>query len=88
MTSIELARSDVNRVAMLERVAIWPAQLLADEINDQERNLSFECEFGKITGRLDLLSAVLTEKDRRAVITYAQILLGGTFLQSLLGRCQ
>ena len=25
MTSIELARSDVNRVAMLERVAIWPA---------------------------------------------------------------
>jgi hypothetical protein len=47
-----------------------------------------ECEFGKIIGRLDLLSAVLTEKDRRAVITYAQILLGGTFLQSLLGRCQ
>ena len=62
--------------------------LLADEINDQERNLSLECEFGKIIGRLDLLSAVLTEKDRRAVITYAQILLGGTFLQSLLGRCQ
>ena len=57
--------------------------LLADEINDQERNLSFEREFGKIIGRLDLLSAMLTEKYRRAVITYVQGLLGGTFLQFL-----
>lgn len=57
--------------------------LLADEINDQERNLSFEREFGKIIGRLDLLSSVLTEKYRRAVITYVQSLLGGTFLQFL-----
>lgn len=64
------------------------SQLLADEINDQERNRSFECEFGKIIGRLDLLSAVLIEKYRRVLITYAQSLLGGTFLQSLLGRCQ
>jgi hypothetical protein len=64
------------------------SQLLADEINDQERNLSFEREFGKIIGRLDLLSAVPTEKYRCAVVTYLQILLGGTFLQSLLGRCQ
>ena len=57
--------------------------LLSDEINDRERNLSFEREFGKIMGRLDLLSAVLTEKYRRAVITYVQNLLGGTFLQFL-----
>jgi hypothetical protein len=57
--------------------------LLSDEINDRERNLSFEREFGKIIGRLDLLSAVLTEKYRRAVITYVQNLLGGTFLQFL-----
>ena len=57
--------------------------LLADEINDRERNLSFEREFGKMIGRLDLLAVVLTEKYRRAVITYIQNLLGGTFLQFL-----
>lgn len=57
--------------------------LLADEISGRERNLSFEREFGKLIGRLDLLSAVLTEKYRRAVITYAQNLLGGAFLQFL-----
>ena len=57
--------------------------LLADKISAQERNLSFEREFGKVIGRLDLLSAVLTEKYRRAVISYAQSLLGGSFLQFL-----
>ena len=57
--------------------------LLADEINERERNLSFEREFGKVIGRLDLLAEVLTEKYRRAVITYVQNLLGGTFLQFL-----
>ena len=57
--------------------------LLSDDINERERNLSFEREFGKIIGRLDLLSSVLTEKYRRAVITYVQNLLGGTFLQFL-----
>ncbi len=57
--------------------------LLADEITERERNLSFEREFGKVIGRLDLLAVVLTEKTRRAVITYVQNLLGGTFLQFL-----
>ena len=57
--------------------------LLADEISGRDRNLSFEREFGKVIARLDLLSAVLTEKYRRAVITYAQSLVGGMFLQFL-----
>ena len=57
--------------------------LLADEINAQERNLSYEREFGKIIARLDLLAQVTTEKDRRAVIGYVQGLAGGTFLQFL-----
>ncbi|MDO9403183.1 MAG: hypothetical protein Q7T87_04045 [Polaromonas sp.] len=57
--------------------------LLADEINERERNLSFEREFGKLIGRLDLLSELLTEKYRRAVITYAQNLIGGAFFQFL-----
>lgn len=57
--------------------------LLADEINPQERNLSYEREFGKIIGRLDLLSAFVTEKYRRAAISYVQNLVGGSFLQFL-----
>ena len=57
--------------------------LLADEISERDRNLSFEREFGKMIGRLDLLAVVLIEKNRRAVITYVQNLLGGTFLQFL-----
>lgn len=65
------------------RTAAGQPLLLADEITDRERNLSFEREFGKIIGRLDLLAVVLTEKYRRAVITYVQNLLGGTFLQFL-----
>ena len=57
--------------------------LLADDISGAERNLSFEREFGKVIGRLDLLAEVVTEKYRRAVISYVQNLLGGTFLQFL-----
>lgn len=57
--------------------------LLADEMSERERNLSFEREFGKVIGRLDLLAVLLTEKYRRAVITYVQTLLGGTLLQFL-----
>jgi len=60
--------------------AVW---LLADEISERERNLSFEREFGKMVGRLDLLSEVLTEKYRRAVISYVQNLAGASFLQFL-----
>lgn len=57
--------------------------LLSDEINAAERNLSFEREFGKIVGRLDLLAEFITEKYRRAGISYVQNLLGGSFLQFL-----
>ena len=57
--------------------------LLADEISGPERNLSFEREFGKVIGRLDLLAEVVTEKYRRAVISYVQNFVGGTFLQFL-----
>lgn len=57
--------------------------LLADEISATARNLSFEREFGKIVGRLDLLAAYLTEKYRRAAIGYVQGIFGGQFLQFL-----
>lgn len=57
--------------------------LLADEIGPQGRNLSFEREFGKIIGRLDLLAEVTSEKYRRAVVSYVQSFVGGTLLQFL-----
>ncbi len=46
--------------------------LLANEIAPDQRNLSFEREFGKIIGRLDLLASYMTERYRRAAISYAQ----------------
>ncbi|MFC7287921.1 hypothetical protein ACFQPC_07730 [Herminiimonas glaciei] len=57
--------------------------LLADDISENGRNLSFEREFGKVVGRLDLMAEFLTEKYRRAGITYMQNLIGGSFLQFL-----
>jgi len=57
--------------------------LLADGIAESGRNLSFEREFGKIVGRLDLLAELVTEKYRRAGINYVQNILGASFLQFL-----
>jgi hypothetical protein len=54
--------------------------LLADAMGPQERNLSFEREFGKIIGRLDLLASYMTERYRRAGIDYVQGLLMAPFL--------
>ena len=39
--------------------------LLTNEINNQDRNLSFEREFGKIIGSLDLYAILLSEKGQR-----------------------
>jgi hypothetical protein len=46
--------------------------LRANEIGSDSRNLSFEREFGKIIGRLDLLASYMTERHRRAAISFAQ----------------
>ncbi|MCL1960975.1 MAG: hypothetical protein FWG56_04225 [Desulfovibrionaceae bacterium] len=46
--------------------------LLSNEIGPDNRNLSFEREFGKIIGRLDLLASYMTERYRRAVIGFVQ----------------
>lgn len=48
--------------------------LLSNEMaqGGQPANLSFEREFGKIIGRLDLLASYATERYRRAVIGYVQ----------------
>ena len=57
--------------------------LLSNEISGDTRNLSFEREFGKIIGRLDLLASYMTERYRRAGINYVQGLVAAPFLAFL-----
>lgn len=54
--------------------------LLTNEINSQERNLSFEREFGKIIGRTDLFAFMLAEKSQRTITRIAQSLATAAFL--------
>ena len=53
---------------------------LTNEINDTERNLSFEREFGKIIGRLDLYAITLSEKSQRMITRVVQNLATALFL--------
>lgn len=46
--------------------------LLTNEINDHERNLSFEREFGKMIGSLDLYAILLSEKMQRHITRIVQ----------------
>lgn len=57
--------------------------LLANELTPDSRNLSFEREFGKIIGRLDMLAAYLTERYRRAAISYVQGIVAAPLLTFL-----
>ncbi|WP_245598079.1 hypothetical protein [Ottowia thiooxydans] len=57
--------------------------LLANEITPDSRNLSFEREFGKIIGRLDMLAAYATERYRRAAIGYVQGIVAAPLLAFL-----
>jgi hypothetical protein len=77
--NVELAAGLLAR----RRTTAGAPLLLSDEIGEQARNLSFEREFGKIVGRLDLMAEFMTERYRRAGISYVQNLLGGSFLQFL-----
>jgi hypothetical protein len=54
--------------------------LLTNEINDKDRNLSFEREFGKIIGRTDLYAIALAEKSQRLISRVMQSLATAVFL--------
>lgn len=54
--------------------------LLTNEINDTDRNLSFERAFGKIIGGLDLYAYTLSEKLQRTLTRVAQTLATALFL--------
>ena len=54
--------------------------LLTNEINDKDRNLSFEREFGKMIGRTDLYAIALAEKSQRIISHVVQSLATAMFL--------
>lgn len=54
--------------------------LLTNEINDTEKNLTFEREFGKIIGRTDLYAISLAEKSQRFISRVMQNLATAVFL--------
>jgi hypothetical protein len=54
--------------------------LLSNEINDKDKNLSFEREFGKMIGRTDLFAITLAEKSQRIISRVVQSLATAAFL--------
>lgn len=54
--------------------------LLTNEMNESEKNLSFEREFGKIIGRTDLYAISLAEKSQRFISRVMQNLATAVFL--------
>ncbi len=65
------------------KLANGQPMLLTNEITTNDRNLSFEREFGKMIARTDLMADVVTEKYRRAIISYVQGMVGGSLLTFL-----
>jgi len=54
--------------------------LLSNDMAQQPPNLSFEREFGKMIGNLDLLSALIADKGQRTIARVAQSLATAVFL--------
>jgi len=54
--------------------------LLTNEMNDTDKNLSFEREFGKMIGRTDLYAISLAEKSQRFISRIMQNLATAVFL--------
>ncbi|WP_051901391.1 hypothetical protein [Methylotenera sp. L2L1] len=80
----------VYNVARNIEIAVWKLSnarddngalyLLSNEINDHEKNLSFEREFGKMIGRTDLYAIALAEKSQRLISRVVQNLATALFL--------
>lgn len=54
--------------------------LLSNETAGPVRNLSFEREFGKIIGSLDVLAKIIADKDNRTIVKVIQSLATAVFL--------
>ncbi|MDO9151456.1 MAG: hypothetical protein Q7U33_08775 [Methylotenera sp.] len=80
----------VYNVARNIEIAVWKLSnardengalyLLSNEINNQEKNLSFEREFGKMIGRTELYAIALAEKSQRLISRVVQNLATALFL--------
>ena len=80
----------VYNVARNIEIAVWKLSnardangtlyLLTNEINDHEKNLSFEREFGKVIGRTELYAIALAEKSQRMISRVVQNLATALFL--------
>jgi hypothetical protein len=57
--------------------------LVANEINEKEKTLSFEREFGKIIGRTDFIAFTLSEKMERSIARVIQNLATGILIPIL-----
>ena len=81
---------NIYNVARNVEIAVWKLSnarddkgqlyLLTNELHDNERNLSFEREFGKIIGSLDLFAITLSEKLQRTITRMVQTLATALFL--------
>ena len=54
--------------------------LLSNETSGPVRNLSFEREFGKIIGSLDVLSKIIADKENRTIVKVIQSIASAVFL--------
>jgi len=54
--------------------------LLSNELDPANRNLSFEREFGRISGVLDFLAKVVADKHGRAISRISQSIATAVFL--------
>ena len=80
----------VYNVARNVEIAVWKLSnardekgelyLLSNEINADARNLSFEREFGKIIGSLDLYAEALAEKREYSLVHVVQTFASAIFL--------
>jgi hypothetical protein len=64
----------------VERTSTGELVLLSNELDPNNRNLSFEREFGRITGVLDFLARVVADKHGRIVSKVAQSVASAVFL--------
>ena len=86
----KLDPQNIYNAARNVEIAVWKlsnarddkAQLYlrSNELNDSERNLSFERTFGKIIGSLDLYAITLAEKSQRSITRIFQTLASALFL--------
>jgi len=86
----ELDPQKIYNVARNIEIAAWKLSnsrdengqlfLLTNEINETNRNLSFEREFGKMIGRTDFYAIALAEKSQRLISRIAQGIASAVFL--------